>query len=62
MTVVMADQIGHLAEIGNPAVLDGQPGVAQHAGLALRRAFHAQHTLRLNARQQSDVIDNLHSG
>ena len=49
------------SEIHDPAVLDGQPGVAQDAGPALLRAFHAQHALRLNARQQPYVIDNLHS-
>ena len=54
----MADQIGHLPEAGNLAVLDGEPGVLQHARLRHLRALLPQHALRHDAYEFSYVLDD----
>ena len=56
----MADKIGHLAEIGNPAVIYQQPGVFQ--GFYVRHfvpAF-AEYAFGYNAGQQAYVLDEFH--
>ena len=53
----MADQIGHLPDPGNLAVLNGKPGVLQHADLGHLRALLPHHALRHDAYEFSYVLD-----
>ena len=56
----MADQIGHLAEPGNLAVLDGEPGVAEHACLRHLGALLPQHALRYDPDEFANVSNQHH--
>ena len=53
---------GSRSEVGDAAVIDGNPGVFQHACAALCGAFHPKDALRLDAREEAYVIDKIHSG
>ena len=58
---VGAGNDGTRTEIHNPALLNLQPGILQHAGFALCGALHAENAFGLDACQQAYVIDKTHS-
>ena len=53
--------IGHLAEPGDLAVLDGEPGVAEHAGLRHLCALLPQDARRHDPDEFADVLYKYHS-
>ena len=55
-----ARQVGHLAEGLDLAVLDGEPGVAEHAGLGHLGALLPQDARRHDPDEFADVLDEDH--
>ena len=55
-----ARQVGHLAEGLDLAVLDGEPGVAEHAGLRHLGALLPQDARRHDPDEFADVFDEGH--
>jgi hypothetical protein len=47
-----------IAKVNDPAILNGQPGVLQDTGLALRLTFNPKNALRLNPYQQTYILNN----